>query len=479
MKRVLFFWVICTMSITVKSQTLIGNSISGNFGEELSLDIGIRENDNQLLFGGPDYLSYNGIMKEYSLATNWYVTDVINNDPVTSSRFGTSLSLSSNGNRIAVGAPYHFYSVPYDIGKVYIYDYNANVTPHWQQVGNVIQGVSVKDLFGEKITLSSDGSRLAISGYRAEMNGIADAGLVRVYQLNTNNNQWEQLGTDFFDNQTGTDFGRRSCVLSKDGNTLVIGVPGKLNNNGVVKIFKWNQNVSAWEQVGSTLSGSNAERFGTSVVVNQDGTLLSVGCASTNSYQGRVRTFRLISGTWVEFSSSLLGEATDNYFGSNISISDNGTVLAVSALGWGNFKGKVYVYSLVSDNWVLKTSFDGLSNSRLGTALSLTSNGEKIAIGSKPNGAYRVSYYDISNALNGVDFVTENTKVYPNPAYEVINISLSNSLEFIRARIYSSMGKLVNEYDSKEIKIQNLPQGLYFLEVETNSGRGVKQFLKE
>ncbi|NHN26565.1 T9SS type A sorting domain-containing protein [Flavobacterium jejuense] len=483
MKKTVLFLVLNIGFVTANAQTLIGNFINGSFGQELSLDIAINSNGDRLMFGMPDYPNNNnGIVSEYSLSSSWYAVNVLDNEPIEASRFGTSLSISNNGNRIAIGAPFHWYHQPYNIGRVYVYDYDASTTPNWQQVGNVIEGVNAKDLFGEKISLSSDGNRLAVSGYLADINGITDSGLVRVFQFNSSNSQWEQMGNDFYDTESANEYGR-SCVLSKDGSTLVIGSPGKSSGYGETSVYRWSESGSIWEQVGATLIGDNSERLGTSLVVNQDGTLLTIGCVNASvsnvNYIGRVRTFKLISGSWVEFSTSLFGENQSNYFGYNLSMSDDGTVLAVAAIGWQSFRGRVYVYSLVGNEWVQKTFFEGTSNSRLGDALSLTSDGNRIALGSKPNGSYRVMAYDITNVLNANQFVTENTKIYPNPTKEKIIVFLNNSLEFINSRIYNAMGQLVKESKSKEINVQHLSKGLYFVEVETSKGKGVQKFIKE
>ncbi|MVO08880.1 T9SS type A sorting domain-containing protein [Flavobacterium sp. TP390] len=485
MKKTVLFLILNFGFVTANAQTLIGNSINGSFGEELSFDIAIKDNGDRLIFGSPNYPNNNnGIVKEYSRGNNnWYLTNVIDNDPVEASRFGTSLSISNNGNRVAVGAPFSGFFQPFGIGKVYVYDYNV-ATSEWQQVGNVIEGINTTDLFGGKVSLSADGNRLAISGYLADVNGITNSGLVRVFQFNSSNSQWEQMGNDFYDNESGKDFGYRSCVLSKDGSTLVIGIPGKSSNQGETIVYRWYESGSFWGQVGATLMGDNTtERFGSSVVVNHDGTLLTIGSvsASVNNVNnvGRVRTFRLVSGSWVEFSTSLYGENESNYFGGNLAMSDDGTVLAVAAVGWESSQGRVYVYSLVGNEWVQKTSFNGTSHSRLGDALSLTSDGNRIALGSKPNGGYRVMLYDIANVLNANQFVTENTKIYPNPAKENISVSLNSSLEFINSRIYNAMGQLVTESNSKVINVQHLSKGLYFIEVQTNKGKGVQKFIKE
>lgn len=483
MKKTVLFLILNFGFVTANAQTLIGNSINGSFGQELSLDIAINSNGDKLMFGIPNYPnSNNGIVTEYSMGSSWQAINAIVNDPIQASRFGTSLSISNNGNRVAIGAPFHWYHQPFGVGKVYVYDYNV-ATSNWELVGNIIDGVNTRDLFGQEISLSADGNRLAISGYLADVNGITDSGLVRVFQFNSSNSQWEQMGDDFYDNEIAKDFGS-SCVLSKDGSTLVIGIPGKSSNQGETRVYRWYESGSFWGQVGATLMGDNTtERFGSSVVVNHDGTLLTIGSVSASvnnvNYVGRVRTFRLVSGSWVEFSTSLYGENESNYFGGNLAMSDDGTVLAVAAVGWESFQGRVYVYSLVGNEWVQKTSFNGTSHSRLGDALSLTSDGNRIALGSKPNGGYRVMLYDIANVLNANQFVTENTKIYPNPAKENISVSLNSSLEFINSRIYNAVGQLVTESNSKVINVQHLSKGLYFIEIQTNKGKGVQKFIKE
>lgn len=487
MKKTVLFLILNFGFVTANAQTAIGNFINGSFGEELSFDIAIKDNGDKLIFGSPNYPNNNnGIVIEYSRGNNnWYVTNVIDNDPIEASRFGTSLSISNNGNRVAVGAPFSGFFQPFGIGKVYVYDYNV-ATSEWQQVGNVIEGVNTTDLFGEKISLSADGNRLAISGYLADVNGITNSGLVRVFQFNSTNSQWEQMGNDFYDNESGKDFGRRSCMLSKDGTTLVIGIPGKSSNQGETKIFKWNESTSLWEQVGATLMGDNTtERFGSSVVVNHDGTLLTIGSVSASvnnvNYVGRVRTFRLVSGSWVEFSTSLFGENQSNYFGYNLAMSDDGTVLAVAASGWQSSTGRVYVYSLAGNEWVQKTSFDGTSNSRLGDALSLTSDGNRIALGSRPNGSYRVMVYDIANVLNANQFVTENIKIYPNPAKDVLNVQLQNNQEIANIELFTLEGKSVKkEENTNVVSLETIAKGVYFVKVEDKEGKiDIQKIIKE
>jgi WD40 repeat protein len=85
-------------------------------------------------------------------------------------RSGTSVSLSSDGTRVAIGAPV------IDSGQVRIYEYSGTA---WTQVGDDIDGEAVSDLSGTSVSLSSDGKRVAIGAPEND----SRAGHVRVYRF--------------------------------------------------------------------------------------------------------------------------------------------------------------------------------------------------------------------------------------------------------------------------------------------------------
>ena len=97
--------------------------------------------------------------------------------------------MSSDGTRVAIGA------IDNDgggnrSGHVRIYQYNNN---SWSQLGSDIDGEAGDDNSGRSVSLSSDGSRVAI-GALANDGGGTRSGHVRIYQYN--NNSWSQLGSD-------------------------------------------------------------------------------------------------------------------------------------------------------------------------------------------------------------------------------------------------------------------------------------------
>ena len=74
-------------------------------------------------------------------------------------------------------------------GHVRVYDYNGSA---WAQVGGDIDGEAADDQSGYSVSLSSDGTRVAIGALANDGNG-SDSGHVRVYEYS--GSAWAQLGT--------------------------------------------------------------------------------------------------------------------------------------------------------------------------------------------------------------------------------------------------------------------------------------------
>ena len=91
---------------------------------------------------------------------------------------GISVSLSSDGRRVAIGANLTD-SNGNDSGHVRVYDWNGTA---WTQVGGDIDGEAAGDYSGASVSLSSDGRRVAIGAPANDSNG-KDSGHVRVYRF--------------------------------------------------------------------------------------------------------------------------------------------------------------------------------------------------------------------------------------------------------------------------------------------------------
>ena len=147
---------------------------------------------------------------------------------------GYSVSLSSDGTRVAIGAPVND-SNGNNSGHVRVYDYNGSA---WAKVGDDIDGEAADDLSGFSVSLSSDGTRVAIGAPVNDSNGN-NSGHVRVYDYN--GSAWAQVGDDI-DGEAADDLSGYSVSLSSDGRRVAIGAPANDsngNNSGHVRVYRF------------------------------------------------------------------------------------------------------------------------------------------------------------------------------------------------------------------------------------------------
>ena len=102
---------------------------------------------------------------------------------------GTSVSMNSAGDRVAIGADYND-GTGEDAGHVRVYEYSNS---SWTQLGSDIDGEAASDGSGRSVSINSAGDRVAIGAIWNDGTGT-NAGHVRVYEYS--NSSWTQLGSD-------------------------------------------------------------------------------------------------------------------------------------------------------------------------------------------------------------------------------------------------------------------------------------------
>ena len=126
------------------------------------------------------------------------------------------MSLSSDGAIVAIGAVFNDGVNGNDSGHVRVYEWDGSA---WQQKGSDIDGEAAADESGLPVSLSADGSIVAIGGYLNDGNG-ASAGHVRLYEWD--GSAWQQKGNDI-DGEAENDYSGYSVSLSADGSIVAIG----------------------------------------------------------------------------------------------------------------------------------------------------------------------------------------------------------------------------------------------------------------
>lgn len=416
-------------------------------------------------------------------------------------QFGFTLSLSSDGTRVAIGATkYDQVTFPstdpnFKKGRVKIYEYDI-ATNSWIQLGSDIEGEGRDDGSGSSISLSSDGTIVAIGASGNDDNG-ADSGHVRIYQYA--NNSWTQLGSDI----DGEGPSQRAHVvsLSSDGSIVAIGAHRNNENgtwSGNVRVFKYLNN--SWTQIGSDIYGESAnDQVGDagSVSLSSDGTILALGSiynSDNGSNSGHVRVFQYNSNasSWTQLGSDIDGEAANDYSG-KVSLSSDGTTLAIGAHNASdensNNTGRVKVYRYTNNSWTQLGSniYGDTQGDQFGYSLSISSDGTKLAVGAwgddsvvRNSGHVRVyeliqNNVDINNGiistnkllLNysntsgsgiydsvGIDYVQDGTR-YVRFTDNTTNSETNNASADIRARNLWLDGSQLNVQNIKSVDISN------------------------
>ncbi|MDA7773667.1 hypothetical protein N8993_05695, partial [Pseudomonadales bacterium] len=302
---------------------------------------------------------------------------------------GHSVSLSSDGSVVAIGAPYSNGNGEYS-GHVRLYAWNGR---DWEQRGSDIDGEAVDNYSGISVSLSSDGSVVAIGADYNNDNGEA-AGHVRLYAWD--GRSWEQRGTDINGEATGDGSGY-SVSLSSDGGVVAIGAPGNDGNDvnaGHVRLYSWNGR-GDWEQRGSDIDGeATGDGSGFSVSLSSDGSVVAIGTPFNDGNgggAGHVRLYAWSDGNWLQRGSDIDGEAAGDGSGFSVSLSPEGHVVAIGALGNdanGDSAGHVRLYGWNGrSDWEQRGSdIDGeAAGDQSGFAVSLSSDGRVVAIGANAN----------------------------------------------------------------------------------------------
>ena len=374
-----------------------------------------------------------------------------------------SVSLSSDGNIVAVGA-----AGGNTGSKVRIYENNSGV---WEQIGNDINGQSSLRF---SVSLSSDGSKVAIG-----LNGTSSdyPGKVRIYQNNFG--VWEQIGSDI--GLMGFESSVLSVSLSSDGNIVAYGTTANGTTN---KVRIYENNSGVWQQIGSDLS--EVDLFGKSVSISSDGSIVAVGAPKGYFFdvKGKVYIYQNISGEWQQIGDPLIGDNFGDRFGNSVSLSSDGNIVAVGAPA--DTVGKVRIYENNSGVWEqISTTINGVHfNTYFGYTVSLSSDGSILA-GGEPNkyenGTYLgyVRIYDLTVILSSDDFILSQFSLYPNPAKNQFTIQLNNTSILEQVTIYNTLGQQVLTSKNLVLNTSNLASGSYIVEITANTGKASKKLIIE
>jgi hypothetical protein len=377
------------MSATVLAQTQLGSDIDGAVSQLASnYSVSLSADGNRLAIGAQNH-DGNGSRSGHTRVYNWSGATWIQlgsdiNGEAAEDYSGASVSLSSDGNRVAIGAEGNDDNGD-ESGHVRVYHWSGT---EWAQLGSDIDGEAIGDQSGVSVSLSSDGNRLAIGAPFNDDNGMW-SGHTRAYQWS--GTAWVQIGADI-DGEAAEDRSGSSVSLSSDGNRLAIGAPfadGNDLGSGQVRVYNWSG--SDWVQLGNDIEGEKENNFsGQSVSLSSDGNRLAIGAPFNDGngrWSGHTRVYQWSGTAWVQIGADIDGEAAEDRSGSSVSLSSDGNRLAIGApLADGNEldSGQVRVYHWSGSDWVqLGTDIEGeAADDQFGYHVSLSADGNRVASGS-------------------------------------------------------------------------------------------------
>ena len=300
---------------------------------------------------------------------------------------GATVSLSADGSTLAIGAAYN-QGNGLNAGHVRVYKFLAGV---WTQLGEDIDGEAPGDESGFSVSLSADGSTVAIGARKNAENG-PEAGHVRVYKFLSE--EWIQLGEDM-DGEAEDDLSGWSVSLSGDGLTVAIGAPGNEGNGlstGHVRVYKFLS--EEWTQLGSDIDGeTTTSSSGWALSLSSDGLTIAIGAINNSDvavFSGEVKVYKFLSEEWIQQGADINGEAEGDNSGNAMSLSADGLILAIGAYkndGNGQNAGHVRVYLFSLGEWTQQgEDINGeAAGDQSGSAVSLSANGLTLAIGGHQN----------------------------------------------------------------------------------------------
>ena len=502
--------------------------------------LSINEEGNIIAIGLPYVNNFKGLVRIFYINEDQSFTQ-IGNDLIgenDSDQFGFDVKLNSNGMILAVSIPNFDNSISMEKGKVKVYEYN-NSTLLWTQMGFDLKDTYEDQQFGYKIDLSSDGNTLAISApYK---NTLFDDGNINKYRsgqififkyktltndewnrselnimkgfdtscdivnstdfsCNGNKKYWIQLGNPItYDFEQHNTLIGESFSLSKNGQRIAVGVSrydhiidestiriddGKVfvleyrqinsqnewDSSNILKgndaIFEDNKDNFYWIQLGNEINGNN-DQIGSSVSLNYDGSILAYSSSKDNGY---IKAFEYKDQTWMQMGDIIQGQNKQNekY---NINLDNDGKVIVI---GNGLEKGEINIYKF-NQNAKQWNHIQNINKSQSNTSLEETNNqfnlGEVISLNSKGNKILTCSmsyFFDVSQQL------TLSVKDCDSSIYNVIyddSISISGEFKLdqevtVNSENVEYQWSHVNKYencyaDTEVIEITNANQNKY------------------
>lgn len=301
--------------------------IVNNFGtfQQFGFGLAWSSDGTKIAIGAPDLVG-SGVGVVYIInAINGALINTINSVNGADTGFGFCLTWSPDSSKIAVGA---FGTA----GGGVVHVFNSTN-------GNLLLTItnpspSTNNYFGTSVSWSPDGTKIAVSSAFGSSSTSQ-----YVYIISASTGSLINTIASISGNATGFGFG---LAWSPDGSKLAIGAPVYLS--GIVYIVDPN-NGNLITSINSFTNNNDNENFGFAVTWSADGTKLAIGAPGYSDATGIVYIVNPTTGALLSIVNSNAG--IGGGFGVGLSWSpctNSGSQLAIGISGYNNDSGIVSIY---------------------------------------------------------------------------------------------------------------------------------------
>ena len=259
----------------------------------------------------------------------------------------------------------------------------------WQQVGSTMTSNFAGDQFGDKVKLDLSGGRFSVSASRSSESGYFESGTVKVYDEEDGN--FVRVGQELYGFAAGD---RCRGVLSGDGRRLAVYTRKRDNDTGRVWIYEL-QN-GKWVEIWKVLGQSEGERFGSSVALNTDGSIVAVGVPFAYDKQGAIRVYAERNGNWSQLGSEIVGQFRDGKLGWDVAFASNALIFVAGQKSDDNSNnsgrsGQTRIFQYTGSNVTVTGSFEQFGQAILGDnpgddfgwTVAISASGTVVAAGAR------------------------------------------------------------------------------------------------
>ena len=277
----------------------------------------------------------------------------------------------------------------------------SRLNANWVQVGGDLKGESPGDDAGFSVSASENGYTVIVGARRNgdKSNDTENRGAAQVFRFDALTGFYKPIW--FYNGEAKGDQCGFSVSMSKDGRRIAIGCPGSDTygkNSGKVRLFMEEELSKTWVMVSEFYGEGIGDLFGASVSLSPEGTHLAVGAPyySRNEVKrsGSSYAYREITeSVWQSFGSPMRGVVEESLFGWSLSLSQGGMFLAVGAPEMSEISlngGFVKVFSSEANGFDLQqTISNGVPGDRFGFSVSMAGDEtlQRVAIGAPGNSA--------------------------------------------------------------------------------------------